>query len=150
MESFIYGNGIERTVTHNTRGLPQQVTDQRFGVAVFDEQYSWDPNGNLESQTDWLNTPAGTRWLGYDGRDRLTSSWISGYGNESFGWDAFDRLRWRNTWSGAEAFDYRPRNRGSEYLFLSDAPGIGGPGIGGQSTFFYPGIGGQGTFFGPK
>ena len=87
------------------------MTDQRFGVAVFDEQYSWDSNGNLESQTDWLNTTAGTRWLGYDARDRLTSSWISGYGNESFGWDAFDRLRWRNSWSGAETFNYDGTHR---------------------------------------
>jgi RHS repeat-associated protein len=51
------------------------------------------------------------RSLGYDGRDRLTSSWISGHGNESFGWDAFDRLRWRNSWSGAETFNYDGTHR---------------------------------------
>jgi len=87
------------------------VTDQRFGVAVFDEQYSWDANGNLESQSDWLNTPAGTRWLGYDGRDHLTSSWISAYGAESFGLGAFDRLPTRNSLSGAEALDYDTYSR---------------------------------------
>ena len=103
--------GHARTITRNKRGLPQRITDQRFGVAVFDEQYGWDPNGNLQMQDDALNLAGGDRALNYDARDRLTSSWISGYGNESFGWDAFDRLRWRNTWSGAETFNYDGTHR---------------------------------------
>ena len=111
LASFTYGNGIERTITRNKRGLPQRITDQRFGVAVFDEQYGWDPNGNLQMQDDALNLAGGDRELHYDARDRLTSSWISGYGNESFGWDAFDRLRWRNSWSGAETFNYDSTHR---------------------------------------
>ena len=102
---------LPATITRNKRGLPQQVTDQRFGVAVFDERYGWDANGNLQMQDDALNLAGGDRELNYDARDRLTSSWISGYGNESFGWDALDRLRWRNSWSGAETFNYDGTHR---------------------------------------
>jgi YD repeat-containing protein len=111
LASFTFGNGIERTVTRNTRGLPQRITDQRFGQAVFDEQYGWDANGNLQFQDDALNLPGGDRELHYDGRDRLTSSWISGYGNESFGWDAFDRLRTRSSSAGTDTYTYDGAHR---------------------------------------
>jgi YD repeat-containing protein len=72
---------------------------------VIDEQLAWDANGNLGSQTDGLNLSGGTRTMGCDGRDRLASAWVSGYGTESFVWDAFDRLRTRTSWGGGTDSD---------------------------------------------
>lgn len=106
LESFTFGNGAVRTITRTVRGLPQRIRDARGGASVIDEQLAWDANGNLQSQTDGLNLAGGSRWMGYDGRDRLTSAWITGYGSETFAWDAFDRLRTRTSWAGSETFSY--------------------------------------------
>lgn len=97
--SFTYGNGIQHTMTQNSRGLPQQSTD----TGVISDVYAYDANANVLSITD---AQAGTssRSMGYDALDRLTSTSAPGlWGNASYTYDTLDNLTTTTINSGAKA-----------------------------------------------
>jgi hypothetical protein len=85
---FTYGNGIQHTLSQNTRGLPSRSTD----TGVLDESYTYDSNGNVESIIDQLEGAA-TRNMGYDGLDRLkTTAAPNLWGIATYGYDTLDNL----------------------------------------------------------
>lgn len=89
---FTYGNSTVRTVTPNTRQLPGQIADVRFGTPLLNHTLGYDANGNLSSLTDNVSGALETRTMAYDGRDRLTTV-TANSGNESYAYDALDNLR---------------------------------------------------------
>lgn len=66
--SFKYGNGIQRTLQLNERGLPRRSTD----AGVLDEQYDYDQNANVLKIED-IGQGAATRTMTYDGLNRLST-----------------------------------------------------------------------------
>ena len=87
VSGYTLANGVVHTVTQNTRGLPELLTD----AGVLNDRYLYDSNGNVSSITDVLEG-LNSRTMGYDGLDRLTSA-TSLWGNGNYGYDALDNLR---------------------------------------------------------
>lgn len=86
---FTYGNGVVHSLTQNLRGLPEQWRD----AAVMQDLYAYDANGNVGAITDQQEGVT-TRTMGYDGLDRLTSTYAPGvWGNATYGYDPLDNLR---------------------------------------------------------
>lgn len=86
LKQFTYGNGVVHSMSQNARQLPQRV----LSSSVSDLSYFYDPNGNVSVVAD--ETPGrsdGTysRWLHYDGLDRLTDA-----GSCMFGGDCWHRF----------------------------------------------------------
>lgn len=99
VRSFTYGNGLVHESERNLRGLPDRMRDHFGGVAVFDDGYDYDANGNVAAISDGLLGGRGHRDMTYDGRDRLktvTSKMYSptagGVGTASYSYDAADNL----------------------------------------------------------
>jgi RHS repeat-associated protein len=94
----------------NLRGLPSERSD-RLGTQYRQrDTYSWDGNGNLTADNDLIGDSSqyrnASRWLQYDGLDRLTvadsaaqpplqrsSPWSFSWSEGRFGYDALDNLR---------------------------------------------------------
>jgi RHS repeat-associated protein len=93
LAGFTYGNSTTRTITPNTRQLPGQILDSRFGVKLLDHLLTYDANANLGGITDGVPGGLESRTLGYDGRDRLTSVTGAATGNETYTYDPLDRTR---------------------------------------------------------
>lgn len=84
---YTLANGVAHSVVQNLRGLPQTWRD----AGVVQDQYSYDANGNVSAIAD-LQEANASRYMDYDGLDRLTASsgvWRMG----SFTYDALDNLR---------------------------------------------------------
>ncbi|WP_397572259.1 RHS repeat domain-containing protein, partial [Silanimonas sp.] len=111
LKGFTYGNGTVRTVTQNTRLLPNRIADIRSGVTLLDDRYTYDANGNLTNQDDQLNLAGGDRTLTYDYRDRLLTAQISGTQTETFTYDALDNLRTRQFGTQTSTYNYGPQWR---------------------------------------
>ncbi|CCG38159.1 RHS repeat-associated core domain-containing protein [Xanthomonas citri] len=79
---FTYGNGVSHSLVLNGRQMPQQVRDNN--VASFEYQY--DANGNVGAIIDQQRGTAYSRYMGYDGLDRLMEA-----GSERFGGDNWNR-----------------------------------------------------------
>lgn len=99
LKAFIYGNGIEHTLVQNMRQLPERSLDTDGGVAVLDDSYDYDPNGNVAAISDGLADHRGDRDLTYDGLDRLKTaaspmfiSPITPDGKASYEYDVLDNL----------------------------------------------------------
>ncbi|RMH87368.1 RHS repeat protein, partial [Lysobacter pythonis] len=117
IRQFTYGNGLVHTMTQNTRQLPQHI---RSGGGVLDDTYSYDANANTESIVDNLvgegNDSARSRWMRYDGLDRLTATRSGAFGGDNwyrFTYDALDNLR-SNTLPGVKdyaRYGYDAHNR---------------------------------------
>jgi RHS repeat-associated protein len=89
-------------MVQNIRQLPQRSTDT--GGAL-DHQYAYDGNGNVLSTIDH-NDGARSRWMAYDGMDRLTDAGSVVYGGDHwhrFTYDQLDNLR---SWKLAGAKDF--------------------------------------------
>ncbi|MCI1729157.1 MAG: putative toxin [Chiayiivirga sp.] len=93
LAGFTYGNSTTRTITPNTRQLPGQILDSRFGVKLLDHLLTYDANANLGGITDGVPGGLESRTLGYDGRDRLTTVTGAATGNETYTYDPLDRTR---------------------------------------------------------
>lgn len=110
LKGFTYGNGAVRTVTQNTRLLPNRIADIQLGVTLLDDRYTYDPNGNLTIQDDQLNLAGGDRTLTYDYRDRLTSAQIAIQAGqtqtETFTYDALDNIRSRQFGGQISTYNY--------------------------------------------
>lgn len=90
LATLTYGNGIAHTTQQNVRGLPSRSTD----AGVLDDIYSYDENANVAAITDNLGATF-TRSMGYDDRDRLTSTTNGPLwgGAHTFVYDPLDNLR---------------------------------------------------------
>jgi RHS repeat-associated protein len=93
--SFSYGNAIRHSMTQNARGLPERSVDQNdSGVAVLDDSYDYDPNGNVAAISDGLASGRGDRTMTYDGLNRLTAvaSPMYGAAGAHYAYDVLDNL----------------------------------------------------------
>ena len=87
--SFSYGNGITRTVSQNTRGLPWVATDG----TVLNDTYTYDANANVAGIADGTSSGM-SRTMTYDGLDRLTTTIAPGmWNNATYTYDALDNIR---------------------------------------------------------
>ena len=94
MQQFTYGNGLVHTLTQNARQLPSRSQDAYNGVAVLDDGYDYDFNGNVAAISDALAGNRGNRTMTYDGLDRLTSTVSPMFGGTiSYSYDALDNLQ---------------------------------------------------------
>ncbi|RNF86387.1 RHS repeat protein [Lysobacter psychrotolerans] len=95
IKQFTYGNGIVHELTQNLRGLAERSRDAYGGVAVHDDNYDYDANGNVAAISDGLPGAPGNRTMTYDNFDRLTgvtAPMFGGDGVASFGYDVLDNL----------------------------------------------------------
>ena len=92
MSQFTYGNGVVHSLQQNLRGLPDRSLDIKNGVAVLDDGYDYDANGNVVAISDGARAGRGNRDLGYDGLDRLTSATSPMFGGATYNYDALDNL----------------------------------------------------------
>jgi RHS repeat-associated protein len=105
--AYTLGNGLAHSLTQNLRGLPSVNRD----TGVVQDQYSYDPNGNITAITDQLGGVA-SRSMGYDGLDRLTAANSPGvWGSASYAYDALDNLRVSNVGGRSSTHNYDARNR---------------------------------------
>lgn len=85
---FTYGNGIQRTMGQNLRGLPETAVD----AGVLNDRYTYDKNANVEGITDqqqWL----ASRGMSYDGLNWLkTVTAPNLWGTATYGYDSLDNL----------------------------------------------------------
>lgn len=97
--SFLYGNGIQHTMTQNVRGLPEWSID----AGVLRDNYNYDQNANVMSILDW-HEGVSNRENTYDNLDRLTKVVSAAqWGTASYTYDALDNLTSTNLVSGATA-----------------------------------------------
>lgn len=94
LRQFTYGNGLVHTLTQNDRQMPDRSRDAYAGVAVLDDSYDYDGNGNVAAISDALPGNRGNRTMGYDGLDRLTGVASPMYGTSGahYTYDALDNL----------------------------------------------------------
>ena len=112
IKQFTYGNGLVHTLTQNARLLPATSADT--GGAL-NQTYHYDKNGNVNHVADALDGTR-SRWMAYDGLDRLTDAGSAMFGGDHwhrFTYDALDNLR---SWKLAGVKDnanyvYGPSNR---------------------------------------
>jgi RHS repeat-associated protein len=108
LKQFTYGNGIVHTLQQNARQLPKRVTSSG---GVSDLDYVYDVNGNPAIIHDLARGNAYTRWMTYDGLDRLTGAGAGHFGGDAwhrFTYDALDNLK---SWTLAGVKDY------AEYVY---------------------------------
>nr|WP_295382579.1 RHS repeat-associated core domain-containing protein [Pseudoxanthomonas sp.] len=105
IKQFTYGNGIVHTMDQNARQLPIRTVDG----AVQNLVYSYDHNGNVEAIGDYIQgggDGSHSRWMTYDGLDRLTSVGSCMFGGDCwhrFTYNALDNL---TSWKLAGVKDY--------------------------------------------
>ena len=85
IQQFTYGNGIVHTMVQNARQLPANAMDS--GGSLYHE-YGYDQNGNVLATFD-QNDSTRSRWMAYDGLDRLTDA-----GSVVFGGDHWHRFEY--------------------------------------------------------
>ena len=79
---------VVHSVSQNTRGLPLVWRDS----GVIQDQYTYDPNGNVTAIADQQASGATSRTMGYDGLDRLTTA-NGAWGAGRYAYDPLDNLR---------------------------------------------------------
>ena len=92
LQQFTYGNGIVHAMAQNARQLPQTSTDSG---GVLSHQYGYDNNGNVTQVLDLNRGEGYSRWMGYDGLDRLISAGSCSFGPGcwfNYSYDALDNL----------------------------------------------------------
>lgn len=105
LKQFTYGNGIVYSMAQNARQLPLHTVSA--GVSYL--EYGYDQNGNVDHIYDLTDGPGyspRSRWMSYDGLDRLTTTGAGMFGGDNwhvFTYDALDNLR---SWKLAGAKDH--------------------------------------------
>ena len=88
IKGFGYGNGIQRSLEQNARGLPKRSHDH----GVVDDTYGYDENANVASIADAIT--GASRSMQYDDLDRLESMTAGQpWNNAVYTYDAIDNLR---------------------------------------------------------
>ncbi len=93
IKQFTYGNGIVHTMTQNARQLPSRSTDSG---GVLDHEYGYDYNANGTAILDRVQGDHYSRWMAYDGLDRLTDAGSCSFGGDCwhrFTYDALDNMK---------------------------------------------------------
>lgn len=101
LKQFTYGNGVTYSMSQNARQLPLNS----ISTGVSHLEYGYDVNGNIGHIYD-LNDGLRSRWMTYDGLDRLTSAGSAMFGGDHwhrFTYDALDNLK---SWKLAGVKDY--------------------------------------------
>jgi RHS repeat-associated protein len=100
---FTYGNGVVHSMEQNARQLPLRTTSSG-GVSSY--EYGYDGAGNVGHIYDLVRGTGYSRWMHYDGLDRLTAAGSASFGGDHwhrFGYDALDNLK---SWTLAGVKDY--------------------------------------------
>jgi hypothetical protein len=90
LKQFTYGNGIVHTMSQNARQLPSRVISSG---GVNDLSYNYDANANITQIWDLARGNTYSRWMHYDGLDRLTDAGSGSFGGDGwhrFSYDALD------------------------------------------------------------
>ncbi|MGO4550260.1 RHS repeat domain-containing protein [Lysobacter sp. 2RAF19] len=92
---FTYGNGVLHVMTQNERLLPDRSRDYNGGIAILDDYYDYDANGNVVAITDGVAGNRGSRDMTYDDLDRLKSTTSAGWfgGTISYTYDVLDNIQ---------------------------------------------------------
>ncbi|WP_460733221.1 RHS repeat-associated core domain-containing protein [Lysobacter tyrosinilyticus] len=104
IKQFTYGNGIVHTMAQNARQLPARVISSG---GTTDLDYGYDANGNVTSTID-NRDGVNSRWMNYDGVDRLTGAGSVAFGGQHwhfYTYDAVDNIR-NHTLVGIKNHDY--------------------------------------------
>ena len=107
IKQFTYGNGIVHAMTQNARQLPSRVTS----AGVLDVGFAYDYNGNITQIADNARGSHYSRWMTYDGLDRLTDAGSCSFGGDCwhrFTYDALDNIK---SWKLPGVKDY------AEYVY---------------------------------
>lgn len=128
VKQFTYGNGIVHTLTQNARQLPLWSTD----TGVINYETTFDANGNTTAILDHARGSTYSRWMSYDGLDRLTDAGSASFGGDHwhrFTYDTLDNLK---TWKLAGVKDhnyyYDPNENRLTNINTSTGAGIVGLG----------------------
>lgn len=117
---FTYGNGKVRSLTQNTRQLPEVAND----AGVLQDRYIYDENANVAAIADQLAGNVGNRTLGYDGLDRLkTTSAPAQWGSALYDYDVLDNIRTSTVGNRVSSYSYDSTNRLK--TLSSTVPGYG-------------------------
>lgn len=90
---YTLANGVAFTLAQNARGLPSnwQHTRLSTGMGVAQYSYAYDPNGNVNTITDQINSAYSRSMPWYDGLDRLRQA-NGPWGAGSFTYDGLDNI----------------------------------------------------------
>lgn len=112
LKGFSYGNGVVRHSTQTlNRGLPDAITETKGGTTILADNYDWDENANVTAIASTAPGDIRSRWMSYDGRDRLTGTYFGSLGAQlSFTYDPLDNLRSYFTPGRVYTHDYDPVN----------------------------------------
>lgn len=102
VKQFTYGNGLMHTMVQNARMLPASSVDT--GGAV-NHEYGYDANGNVLATFDHNNSTR-SRWMAYDGLDRLTDAGSVVFGGDHWHRYTYDALDNLESWKLAGVKDY--------------------------------------------
>ncbi len=103
LKQFTYGNGIVHTMQQNARQLPIRVTSSG---GVNDFSYAFDYNGNPTQIMDEVRGGNFSRWMSYDGLDRLTAVGSASFGGDHWHRMTYDALDNLKSWKLAGVKDY--------------------------------------------
>lgn len=123
MSGFTYGNGIVHSLTQNARFLPLRSKDMNGAIAILDDTYAFDANGNVASITDGTAGNGGNRSMSYDDADRLiqtnapNQSWL----NNTIAYDALDNIRVNSLGNRTHNYQYNATTQRLDQLTLPDA-----------------------------
>ena len=122
MSVFNYGNGIEHSMTPNTRMLPTLSKDMNGTIAILHDTYAFDAS-NVASITDGTAGAGGNRTMSYDNADRLTQTiapnlaWMS----NTFSYDALDNIRTNTLGGRSHNYQYNATTKRLDQLTLPNA-----------------------------
>lgn len=123
MSGFTYGNGIVHSLTQNARFLPLRSKDMNGAIAILDDTYAFDANGNVASITDGTAGNGGNRSMSYDDADRLiqtdapNQSWLT----NTIAYDALDNIRVNSLGNRTHHYQYNATTQRLDQLTLPDA-----------------------------
>ncbi|SDY65097.1 RHS repeat-associated core domain-containing protein [Lysobacter sp. yr284] len=136
LQQFTYGNGIVHTMQQNARQLPSRSTD----AGAIDLETGYDANGNVGQILDRQRGDQYSRWMSYDGLDRLTTAGSCSFGGDCwhrFSYDAVDNLRgWSLGSVKNHRYVYDAKNRLTNILDGDAGPSVIGLGYDDQGNLF--------------
>lgn len=109
VKQFTYANGIVHTMDQNVRQLPIRTVD---GSAV-NFVYNYDRNGNVDAIGDYIQgggDGSHSRWMTYDGVDRLTAVGSCMFGGDCWHRFTYDRKDNLTSWKLPGVKDYAVYN----------------------------------------
>lgn len=107
VESYTFGNGLTRTVTHNSGGIIQDIQDSSGSAAVFSQYYNYDEELNLTNAFDAFQSDYDITNAHYDGVGRLIG--VDGYwGHGSYEYDDSGNILSSNLGQRTSDYSYLP------------------------------------------